>query len=219
MKMLIMVMVYARDPQSALDAARKVVNEKIESSDLGMPFSFYVDFTKDALPELSGVDLRGSIPPVIQVSTARFPTDDKRGLEFVNSAMEMNREDFKKIMANIRYHIANYTDDQLFERIGGKGRVEIDGVKLYDNPFMFRYSCGEASGYLKEQSHNLYDFEGQPVSSPLHLQRILNESDSNPFYHEYEEQDPNWGRHIWNQPLWMVPFDAHYHPNGLGSRQ
>lgn len=208
MHMLIRILVFAKDSESALNAAHEVVHEKMGNTSTGGPFDYYVDFTEDGLI-ITGKDRWGPIPPVLQVSTTRFPTDDKRGLEMANSAMENNRRVFKESIALIRHHIANYTDDQLFDEVEGKGWIEIEGVKLFDDPGRFRVCCGSAYGDVKGTAC-LYDFRGFTISSPNILQRILNDSDSNPWYmDESEGQDPNWGPHIWNQPLWIVPFDAH----------
>ena len=206
-----MVLVFAKNSEGALDAAHEVAHKKLGYTRLGCAFDYYVDFTREDTTRLFGKGRWGPIPPVLQVSTARFPTDDKRGLEMVNYAMEINRETFKKNMAIIRYHIARYTDDQLFDEVDGKGEVEIEGVKLFDNPFLFRHYFGCSSGELKGPNDRLYGFKGETISSPMHLRRILNDSDCNPWYiDENEGRDPNWGRHIWNQPLWVVPFDVHF---------
>jgi len=147
----------------------------------------------------------GPIPPVKQVSTARFPTEDNLGLEMVNSAMENNRSKFKENMEKIRHLTANYTDDEFFDGIEGKEN------KINDNPSWFRNYCEAACGSFPGSGAYLYDFKGHTISSPGHLRLILNDSDSNPYYiDESDGQDPNWGRHIWNQPLWIVPFDVQY---------
>jgi hypothetical protein len=230
MHMLIMVLVYAKDEKGALDEAHEVVHEKMGYTHLGGPFDYYVDFTETPRKEPGviaeemaatvlnnsgcsvlarfGRSRYGPIPPVLQVSTARFPINDKRGLEMLNAAMENNRNKFKENMAHIRYHIEKYTDDQLFDEIDDNG-IEIEG--LTTNPAWFRDFCEYASGSSKGPVECLYDFKGRTISSPKILHRILNDSDSNQWYmDESDGQDPNWGHHIWNQPLWVVPFDVHF---------
>jgi hypothetical protein len=145
---LIRILVFAKDSEGALDAAHKVVHEKLKTKIDGGPFDYYVDFTEsprkdpymiteEALASMLndnglsvvsrfGKTRYGPIPAVLQVSTARFPADDKRGMEMVNSAMEDNRTSFKRNMTEIRYLIANYTDDQLFVGTHPKGKVFIE---------------------------------------------------------------------------------------------
>ena len=53
--------------------------------------------------------------------------------------------------------------------------------------------------------------EDSPSGASVILEQLLNDSDSDPFYiDESEGQDPEWGSHIWNWPLWIVPFDVHF---------
>jgi hypothetical protein len=98
MRMVIGVLVFANDTESALVAVHEVVHEKIGTSSLGDPFDSYVDFTND---EYFGKDQGGPIPSILQISTARFPTDDMRGLKMVDSAMEDNKQAFKESMAEV----------------------------------------------------------------------------------------------------------------------
>jgi hypothetical protein len=230
MHMLIKILVFAKDAEGALEVAHEVVHEKLKTTDDGGPFDYYVDFTdsprKDpgmineeafiALMNNNGHPIQGgfaknrwgSISPVLQVSTARFPTDDKRGMEMANSAMENNRLAFKSSMERIRSCIANYNDDQLFDEVEDKG--EIEEKKTEDDLVWFRIDCGVVSGVQGPECF-LYDFWGDPISSLKRLQLILDDSDSDPYYiDETNGKDPNWGRHIWNQPLWVVPFDVHF---------
>ena len=51
--------------------------------------------------------------------------------------------------------------------------------------------------------------EAMELHLPNTCRELLNDSDDNPFYIESEGQDPNVGPHIWNQPLWIVPFEVH----------
>jgi hypothetical protein len=215
MQKLIGVLVYAKDEESALEAARKVVHEKLVYTDLGGPFDGYEDFTENPMKEpgiiaeesaanglndrgrlvlaRSGKSRRKQIPPVLQVSNARYPIDDKRGLKMVNSAMKRNGKVFKGNMSFIRGFIANYTDDQLFDEAA----------------LPFQCFLKDASGVSPGPSAYLYDFQGRTISSPRHLKLILDDSDSNPWYGNGSEEDSDWGLHIWNQPLWVVPFDVH----------
>lgn len=228
MHRLIRVLVFAQTEVGALDTARRIVQDKLVGPfpESGAPFDSAVYFTDCAADSGSltaemmvgsrlglaarfGKDRWGPIPPVLQVSTVRFPTKDPRGMEQAKAAFELIRKEFKRDMASIQYHIANYTDDELFSEVQGKGAVEVDGVKHHDDPFGFKYHCESASGQTEDGY--LYDFHGVTISRLFHLQRIITDSDENPFYMDPSEgQDPNWGRHIWNQPLWIVPFDVHY---------
>ena len=201
MKKLIHILVFAKNPDNALDEARKVVNEKLGTTSIGGPFVHYVDYSNDA-PGLMYKSRRKQIPPVLQVSTACFPTEDKRGLKMVNSAMEKNQENFKESMALIRHHIKNYTDDQLFNEIEGKGEVEIEGLKFDDHPRFFREYCGHVYGKSQDPRVYLYDYNGRGVTSPLTLQKFLNGCNPDPWgMDERKGQDPHW---TW--PLWVVPF-------------
>jgi hypothetical protein len=192
MTRVVMVLVYAKDSECALNSARKVVHEKIGTRDA---FNYYVDFAQNVSLRLIHKAQWGHVESVLQVSNARFPIDDKRGLKMVNSAMEKNRKPFKKDMANIRHQIEHYTDDELFDE------VETD----------FRMYRANICGRFPALRAYLYDFQGDTISSPNSLQWMLNDSDWNPYYIEHiGQQDPNWGQHIWNQPLWVVPFHVRY---------
>ena len=210
MHKVINVLVFAKNAEDALNEANEVVNEKLGYMDRGGPFNSYADFTKDGMG-MFGKDHCGPIPPVLQVSTTRFPTNDKRGLEMVNSAMENNRRTFMLSMEQIRRLIENYADDQLFDYVEGKGVIEIDEEEMNVGLAGFRYLCEDACGDFPGPGAYLYDFLGRTISRPGILRRILDDSDSNPSYMDKSEgNDPNWGPHIWKQPLWVVPFDAHY---------
>lgn len=226
MHRLIRILVFAKNEVGALDAARRIVQEKLVGPfESGAQYDSAVDFTdcgadsggltaemmvasRLGLAAMFGKDRWGPIPPVLQVSTVRFPTDDPRGMEQAKAAFVQIREMFNRDMALIRYHVANYTDDELFCEVQGKGEVEIDGLKLDDAPRSFQYTCECVSD--RTDVGYLYDFKGSCITRLDHLRRITTDSDENPFYiDEGEGQDPNWGRHIWNQPLWIVPFDVH----------
>jgi hypothetical protein len=226
---LILVLVFADNAESALVKAHEVVHEKLKTTCNGGPFDYYVDFTERprrdpsmigeemvaaalddkgiSTPAHFGKDRWGPMPPVLQVSTARFPTDDKSGLEVVNLAMEFNRKEFKDDMTYIRYLTANYTDDQLFDEVEGKGEIIFEGKKVFDDPSRFRYRCEDACGGFPGPSAHLYDFTGGTISCPKHLQLMLNDSDSDPYYmDETDGQDPNWGQ--WNPIAWQAAYPA-----------
>lgn len=209
MNMQICILVFAKDEKEAVETAWNVAFEIIGTFSEGGPFAGYADLTKDGLLVAEVEDRWGPLPPVLQVSTARFPIDDKRGLKFANHAMEGNRLRFKSNMEAIRHLIAKYTDDQLFDEVEGDEEIQIEGHTLRAPPCAFAYLCSSASGYIPSHNVHLYDFLGRTISRPEILQRILEDSDSNPWFVDYSEgQDPDWGPHIWNQPLWIVPFDA-----------
>lgn len=168
----------------------------MEHSQKGIGNFCYVEFSKDGLSQF-GKDCTITILPTLQVSTALFPTDDKRGLDMVKSVMEANRRRFKECMVHIRYLVENYRDDQLFDAVDeGKGP---------DDPSEFRYWCNNAAGYHLGVNAKLYDFNGYAIWSPEHLLPLLNPSRSSLRFMD-EGEDPNWGEHIWTQPLWAVPF-------------
>jgi hypothetical protein len=228
MHRLIRILVFAQNEVNALDAARRIVHDKLVGlfPESGAPFDSAVDFTDCAadsggltaemmvgsrlgLIVKFGKDRWGPIPPVLQVSTARFPIDDPRGMEQVKAAFEQIRKEFDRNMESIRYHIANYTNDELFSEVEGKGEVEIDGEKLLDCPGGFQYCCEYVSD--RPEEGYLYDFKGYCITRLYHLQRIITDSDENPFFvDESDGQNPEWHKHMWNQPLWIVPFDVHY---------
>lgn len=215
MHKLIRVLVFAPDEDVALNEARKVVLEvykntrKIELSD------FSGDQNDESNPSRLAQGRWGPIPPALQVSTARFPTEDARGLEQVMEAFELIKTEFKENMRWMRYHIANYTNDELFEtgeKIfgNGKGFVMVDGVKLYDDPSNLRSVCECLSGSNLGDAF-LFEFCGGWITNHYHLHRILTDSDDYPFYtDETGGQDPEWGDHIWKQPLWVVPFNLRF---------
>jgi hypothetical protein len=191
MRMLIAVMVYAENSKGAVKAAHDVVNKNLRTKSQGGPFDWFVDFGKDEPLGLIHKGLWGPIPSVLQVSTARFPTNDMRGLEMVKSAMEKNREAFKKDMANIRHQIERYTDDELF-----------DGFDLIPG---FRTCIANVCGDLKGLRAHLYDPSGRTISNPFLLQMLLDEN----YYTVAIWEDPDF-KHFWEQTLWVVPFDAYY---------
>lgn len=208
MHRLIYILTYAKDAEDALDAAHKIVEEKLGYRSHGGPFDYYVDFTEDNIA-LFGNTHWGPIPPVLQVSNARYPIEDKRGLEMVYGAMEKNRETFKDAMVYVRSIIADYTDDQLFDIDESKGAIIIDDEGLSPGPAAIRLLFGDACGGFPGPGAFLYDFMGRTISRPHLLQRILSDSDSNPRYvDDSDDQNPEWGPHIWSLPLWVVPFDA-----------
>ena len=233
MHRLIRVLVFAPDADGALDAAHEVVHEKLKTTSEGGPYDYYVDFTEcpKEEPGMRGEEVAaialsgnngcsfqarfgknrwGPIQPVLQVSTVRFPIEDPRGLEQAREAFDLIREEFNDNMLRIRYHIANYTDDELFREVPGKGGIEIDGVEQYDDPRLFQYFCEEISGRSPYIGSYLYDFKGNSVTRLAHLKGMITDSDENPHYmDESGGEDPDWGRHIWNRPLWIVPFDVH----------
>ena len=229
MHRLIRILVFAPDADSALEAAHKVAHEQIRTADDGGPFDYFVDFTDSPMGDprlkgeqafakyLSGPESKaqslfgrgrwGSIPPVLQVNTSRFPTSDPRGMQQAEAAFELIREEFFFDMKWIRYHIGNYTDDELFREVEGK--VEFNGIELQDDPGNFQSFCECLVGQNLEVGY-LFDFKGRPITRLKQLQRILTDSDEHPYFvDESDGQDPNWNKSMWNQPLWIVPFDVH----------
>ena len=138
MHFLIRVLVYAPDSESALIEARKIIYKKMEWASLEGIYDSAVDFTKDEFGGVAGIGRYGSLDPVLQVSTARFPTDDKRGVEMAYAALEDYRKAFKYHLTLIRHHLGKYTDDELFEEVEGEGYIEIDGDRVRDDPSDFR---------------------------------------------------------------------------------
>jgi|WetSurMetagenome_2_1015567.scaffolds.fasta_scaffold105116_2 hypothetical protein len=203
MTRVVMVVVYGKDSESALNSARKVVYEKFGISD---EFNYYVDFARDDPLGLIHKSRWGPIEPVLQVSNDRFPTDDKRGLKMVNSAIGKNRKAFKKGMTNLRHLIGNYTNDELFDEVVPKFNREIGGMY----PFQFRDYCRELSGYFPGPSSYLFDFRGYAIPNPRRLQCIMNDFESDPHcWRAFEGSDVDYDP--WNlQKLWVVPFRALY---------
>ena len=198
MDMLVKVLAFAKDEEAALNVARNVMKEKIRTKIL----KEYVDFANGNPMGLIGEGLMGQIPPVLRVSTGRFPTDDKRGIEMVNDAMKDTRKEFDRLMAPLRYYIENYTNDMLFDQIGGIGEIEIDGMKIYDKPNCFRDYARDVGLSLQRGRIYLYDYNGLGVKGPVTLQEFLNgRKPFGIFKPNSKCQDTNW-----NQPLWVVPF-------------
>jgi hypothetical protein len=235
MRTIIYITVYAKDSESALDAAHDVVVEKLGYANEGGVFDYYADFTKvwnnefnllsteeDLASSLKANDYIGldsfdecdkiPLPPVLQVRNARFPIDDKRGLYMVNFAMNNNRRTFELKLAQIQQLVADYTADQLFDYVERMGSLGVDERAIKAGLPSFRYLCIEASGSFPGPGAYLYDFLGRTISSPERLRRILNDSDSNPWYfmQASDRGDPNWGPHIWTKPLWVVPYYVNF---------
>jgi hypothetical protein len=192
MQLVTWILVYAKDPESAKGEALRVIHKKWEEG----VYDWAVDFTENGFPKYHGKDGLGSTPAVLQVSSARFPIDDKRGVEMAYFAMEANRSEFKKNMGIIRQEIAKYDDDSLFEsKCGSK----------------FRNYCQYVGEDIEEPYVHLYDFLGNRVTSPSILQRILNDTYSSPFYkYEGVKHDPYWVWQLWNRKLWIVPYFVHW---------
>lgn len=197
----ICVMAYAEDAKGALEATHKVAEEKLGYFDQGGAFDYYIDAT-------SGEDQLGPIPTVLQVSTTRFPVEDRRGLELVNCAMNKNRKTFMRSMAFIREFIARFADDELFDKETLRSAT-VEGEYTLINSWEFPDYCEDALGVDPALGVYLFDYMGHPVFHPLKLWRILHDSDENPltlFMDPRDRQDPDWkpGTHL--QPLWVVPF-------------
>jgi hypothetical protein len=116
MNYYINILVYAKDEYVARYMAREVVHKKIEHSIKGDTYLYYVDFTEGGWKQFAQ-DHEITIPPVLQVGTSLFPTDDKHGLDMVNSIMGANKEKFKERMVQIRYLVENYRADQRLDGI------------------------------------------------------------------------------------------------------
>jgi hypothetical protein len=200
MHRLIRLLVFAQDRDSALDTAIKVVHNRIK------------DTSEERFFDYDESLVWGRWEPILhplQVSTTRFPTEDRRGMLQVRDAFELIRNEFKVNITGIRHHLANYTDEELHNEVTGNGQIEIDGIRFYDDPKMFKYYCRRVG--LDTEDGYLFDSGGYCINHIGDLQKIITDSDENPCFFDYSEgENPNWGRHIWNQPLWVVPFDVFF---------
>lgn len=207
--MLTWIMVYASCIDVALNAARKVASELGFESE-GRKTEYYADFASDEF----GSALRrrwGPIPPVLQVSTKRFPTDDKRGLEYANYAMERNRIKFWENLKKIRHLMDKNTVDELFDEDNTLEDILIDGEIHTISPGFFRIYCEGLTGCSPTRYVHLYDYRGRTVPTRCELQCILEELDSDPCFEDLsEEEDSDCDPNIRNQPLWIVPFEMRY---------
>jgi hypothetical protein len=200
MHRLIRILVFAKDADSALAAANKIVGDKLiwphGMFDYASDFAFGPeDFgTREMLTERWG-----KIPPVLQVSTTRFPCEDSSGLLQAEDALQFTREFFDENMKSLRHHVTNYTDDELFNEVEGIGEIEIDGWEIYDDPSEFQYTCSLLGGKSCDGIF-LYEFHGWPVTRVRHLQQLITITDTN---HEGLDDIPDL-------PLWIVPFDVHF---------
>jgi hypothetical protein len=190
---IIYALVYADEEFSARIAAREVVHKKIEHSVRGLAYVSYVD--EEGCRQIAS-DQEVQFPPALQVSTTLFPTEDNRGLELVNSVIEENRISFKESIDHICYFVVNYSDEELFSAS--------DESKGSANPSLFRMWCSTASGNQGGDAR-LYDFNGDAIQNPTHLQPLLDPSWSSMLFFD-EGDDPYWGEHVWTRPLWAVPF-------------
>lgn len=211
MHKLIRVLVFAQNESEALDAARRIVLDKLvgESPDSSAPYDSAVDFTgrgggqrrRDEIAFASllkqngkqvavgcGENRFGDIPAVLQVSTKRFPCEDPRGMEQVKEAMDAVREQFKFFINGIRELATKHTDEDLLPE-GKEGSC-------------FRRYCLFITGYDNETF--LYDDLGKPISDPRYLEALLTDI---PEYHD-DTEDPEFLKMI-SQKLWVVPFDVH----------
>jgi hypothetical protein len=213
---LIRVMVYAKDAESALNAAREIVSDYLVGPFPEFPFDSAVDFTYSAVDaggltgEMmfaaamteSGIPCVGGfgkdrwedIPPVLQVSTIRFPCDDPRGMEQAKLAMDNTLEEFKENMKHLRDLIAKYTDEELFASAEGIG----------DDPSDLQWHC-EKIAWVRNGAF-LYDFLGHPITRISHLQDLVADPDAD---HNNEFMDDPEMVATMSQPLWIVPFDVH----------
>ena len=204
------ILVYGNDKEDAQFNADMVAQKRIEHHHKGMGHSILENLSE----ENSRASRRATLP-ILQVSTRPYPTNDKRGLYLVNSIIEDHRKDFKKSMKDIRRCIASFTDDELFnartEVIGSYARTKAKGRKTQFPAHLFRHSCNEASGFHQGIFARLYDFKGNEIWCPDQLEPLLNPSWAALRYLD-EGDDPYWGEHIWNKPLWAVPFQRIMEP-------
>ena len=204
MHRIIKVLVYAPDVKKALDEARKVVYEKLKTTRECGAFRYYQDSTgvpSDAsVPSDLVESIKDTFPPVLQVSTKRFPTEDHRGMDLVMSAFECMRENFKDNMRKIRCHIANYADDELFDQTHESDDDDFDCLSLYEDPRSFLYICKRLGSQEPEDGY-LFDFRGNSITTLDEIEQILDDPDKAFRFYESECH-----RDLWNQPLWVVPF-------------
>lgn len=227
LKTVICILLREKDEKSAHKAAVEVVDKKIGNLFCGGPFEYFrnfepnpAKFTDPIAEEAIAAELNknicsvlcedhnGHIPSALQVRNARHRIEDTRGLEIVNFAMESNRGTFESSLAQMKWLLENYTEDQLFD-----DDVSEIGEKLPSvlGPPAFRFLCEEACGSLASPGAFLYDWRGRTISRPWHLERILEDSDFKPWYRDLdfcEGDNESWGRRT--LPLWVVPFDAVY---------
>ena len=201
----IRILVFAKDAEEALETAREVACDKLGFSIKDRVFDYETALGGNKLGP-SSRDMMRPLPPVLQVSTENFPTEDERGMEEVNSAIEANRCDFKWNMAVIRHFIENYSDDELFDEVECKGdeliEIEEDVIGFYE--YLFRNCCEVVGGHSPMWGAHLFDFKGRAISSPSILEYFLGGFDIYPFYADLKGDDPDWGLH--DQPLWVVAF-------------
>jgi hypothetical protein len=191
--MLIKVLTYADNADDALAEARIIANQLAGEY---MPFLYWEDF--EAAP---GRNLRGNMPAILQVSTARYPVANKCGLEMVREAMDCTRLNMMKLLQTIRYNLDRYTNDEIFNNVRGIGPVKVHGNEIDDGPAALRVACcalGESYG----TSIYLYGPCGEGVMDPGHLENILD--------HRPGPLDDSESVEVIDQPLWVVPFDMQY---------
>jgi hypothetical protein len=112
---------------------------------------------------------------VLQVSTARYPCDDERGLERVNQAMMSAKENFEKNFARIKYLANKYSDTDLFETKYAsveETEIEFNGkkVNLYDAPYEFWHYCRDITC---DNESGLYNIFATPIGNVTQLKWIL----------------------------------------------
>jgi hypothetical protein len=205
------ILVYGNNKGDAQFNADMVAQKSIEHHHKGMGNSILENQSEE-----ESRASRRAISPILQVSTRLYPTNDKRGLYLVNSIIEDYRKDFKKSMKHIRECVKSFTDDELFnartEVIGRyDARTKAKGRKTQFPAHLFRHSCNEASGFHQGIFARLYDLKGNEIWCPDQLMPLLNPSREALSYLDNGD-DPYWGEHIWNKPLWAVPFQRVMEP-------
>lgn len=181
---LIKILVYADTEENALDEAENIALE-LCITDGAYYFLIFSNFGE--WPEKISHFWK-DLPVVLPVSTAKFPTEDKRGLDIVMETMECIKADFISDLQDIRYNLGKYSDEDIFDNEGEIDElVEVNGRWVCDGPEALRGLC-QTVGASRGVPAKLYDPYRWGIWSKDHLLKILDHRDGTEC-----------------KPLWLVP--------------
>lgn len=161
-------LVYAKDVESAREKAHELVEEIKQRNNQHC----LCDADHLCWRDPVGENRRDA---VLQVSTERYPCDDKRGLERVNQAMASARKNFEKNFARVKYLADKYSRSDLFEagyEYVKETEIEFNGqeVSLCDAPCEFLNYCGDITS---DNGSGLYNIFAAPIGNAAQLKWIL----------------------------------------------
>ena len=147
MHMVIKAIVYATNPEEALDNARSIFDNLCERG----TFDYFTMFDETG----SSVSGRGRWGDLIPVANE----DSPEGIKLVNEGWESTVSDFNEAMEEIRKNIILLTNEEIMEEQG--------------DSFLIRYRFHQIGQYEGSEIW-LYDNDGSGIRSKHHLNNALN---------------------------------------------